>query len=140
MSLLSHAESEMRLAWPDAEPMQDMVKANVLELLKVFAEQGHSGMSAPYVLGVFEKLANFEPLTPLTGADAEWMDVGGGTFQNIRCGTVFKEEKDGEAYWIEGRIFRDADGCCFINRDSRVTVVFPWTKPEPEIVDIPAEK
>ena len=136
MSLLSYAEREMQLAWPDAEPMQDMVKANVLELLKAFADQGHSGMSAPYVIGVFEKLAKFEPLTPLTGEDAEWMEVGEGIFQNIRYGSVFKEGKDGEAYWIDGRIFRDADGCCYTNKDSRVPVAFPWVKPEPEIVDI----
>lgn len=136
MSLLSHAEREMQLAWPDAEPMQDMVKANVLELLKAFEDQGHSGMSAPYVIDVFEKLAKFEPLTPLTGEDAEWMEVGEGIFQNIRCGAVFKEGKDGEAYWIDGRIFRDTDGCCYTNKDSRVPVAFPWVKPEPEIVDI----
>ena len=136
MSLLSYAEREMQLAWPDAEPMQDMVKANVLELLKAFADQGHSGMSAPYVIGVFEKLAKFEPLTPLTGEDAEWMEVGEGIFQNIRYGSVFKEGKDGEAYWIDGRIFRDADGYCYTNKDSRVPVAFPWVKPEPEIVDI----
>ena len=136
MSLLSHAEREMQLAWPDAEPMQDMVKANVLALIKAFADQGHSGMSAPYVIGVFEKLAKFEPLTPLTGEDAEWMEVGEGIFQNIRYGAVFKEGKDGEAYWIDGRIFRDADGYCYKNKDSRVPVAFPWVKPKPEIVDI----
>jgi hypothetical protein len=136
MSLISHAEKEMQLAWPDAEPMQDMIKANVLELLKVFADQGHSGMSAPYVLGVFEKLARFKPLTPLTGEDSEWMEVGDGVFQNIRCGEVFKEGKDGEAYWIGGKIFRQPSGCCYTGKDSRVPIVFPWAKTEPEIIDV----
>lgn len=136
MSLISHAEREMQLAWPDADPMQDIVKANVLELIKAFEDQGHSGMSASYVIGVFETLVKFEPLTPLTGEDAEWMEVGGGIFQNIRCGAVFKKGKDGEAYWTDGRIFRDADGYCYTNKDSRVPVAFPWVKPEPEIVDI----
>ena len=139
MSLRSHAEKEMALAWPEKEEMQDMVKANVLELLEVFSNQGHSGSSAPYVLWVFSKLANFEPLTPLTGDESEWMEVGDNTFQNVRCGEVFKTGKDGEACWINGKVFREPDGCTYTSRDSRVPVVFPWTKPEPEIVDVPAE-
>ena len=139
MSLISHAEKEMQLAWPDAEPMQDMVKANVLELLKVFTEQGHSGMSAPYVLGVFTKLARFEPLSPLTGEASEWTEASKGIFQNNRCSEVFKNGKDGEPYWISGKLFREPNGCCYTNKDSRVSVVFPWAKPEPEIIDILAE-
>lgn len=139
MSLLSYAEKEMKLAWPEDEPMQDMVKEDVLELLKVFAAQGHSGMSAPYVLSVFNTLVRFEPLSPLTGEDSEWTEVGEDTFQNNRCSEVFKEGKDGEAYWINGKIFRDKSGCTYTNKNSRVPVVFPWTRPEPEIVDVPAE-
>jgi hypothetical protein len=118
--------------------MQQMVCENVLELLTVFAAQGHSGSSAPYVLGVFETLAKFNPIAPLTGADTEWNDVsemsGRKTYQNNRDSEVFKDD-DG-AYWIRGKIFRDKGGCTFTSRDSRVPVVFPWTKPKPEIVDV----
>ena len=78
---------------------------SVLELLGVFSKQGHSGMSASYCLGLFNKLANQEPLTPLTGEDSEWNDVTQhGTepsYQNNRCSHVFKDS-DGRAYDIDG--------------------------------------
>ena len=62
MSLIAHAKKEMERMWPEPDVMQDMVKANVLELLKVFEKQGHSGSSAPYVLGLFRQLASHKPL------------------------------------------------------------------------------
>lgn len=110
------------------------IQENVIELLRVFSEQGHSGSSAPYCIRMFEKLANFEPLVPLTGADDEWNEVSGGVWQNNRCSHVFKEA-DGRAYDMDGRIFRQPDGCCFTNRDSRVYITFPYT-PTREYVDV----
>ena len=136
MSLLKHVENEMALAWPESDEMQDTVKENLRELLSVFAAQEHSGFSALYVLAAFEKLARFEPLTPLTGEDHEWVEVGDNVFQNARCGEVFREGANGEAYWINGRVFREPNGCTYTGRDSRVPVAFPWLKPEPEIVDV----
>lgn len=138
MRLIAHAMKEMELAWPESEEMQGMVKANVLELMEVFANQGHSGSSAPYVLNVFHKLAMFETISPLTGEDSEWNLCGGGVYQNNRCGEVFKDGAKGEAYWISGRIFRDPDGHTYTNRDSHVPVSFPWTQPEREIVNVDA--
>ena len=140
MGLITHAEKEMELAWPKSNEMQDAVKKDVLQLIEVFAKQGHSGMSAPYVLGVFTKLARFEPLSPLTGADDEWTEASEGIFQNNRCGEVFKCGKNGEAYWINGKIFREPNGCTYTSKESCVPVTFPWVKPEPEIVDVPTEE
>ena len=34
-----------------------------------------------------------KPLSPLTGGPDEWVDHGGGVFQNRRCGTVFKDPR-----------------------------------------------
>jgi hypothetical protein len=84
-------------------------------------------------ISLFEKVARFEPLTPLTGDDDEWMEVGDGMFQNIRCSHVFKN-KDG-AYDIDGRIFREPNGSCYTNGKSRVPVTFPYT-PSREYVDV----
>lgn len=136
MSLVNHAINEMNIAWPESEPMQDAVKENILELIKVFSEQGHSGMSAPYVLEHFNKLARFEPIKPLTGEDDEWVECSDGVFQNIRCSEVFKNGKDGQAYWINGNIFRNQDGVTFTSDKSSVAVTFPWVRPEPNIVDV----
>ena len=140
MGLITHAEKEMALAWPEKDEMQDMVKKDVLQLIEVFARQGHSGMSAPYVLNVFQRLARFEPLSPLTGEDSEWTETSDGIFQNNRCSEVFKNGKDGEAYWINGKLFREPNGCTYTNKDSNVPVTFPWVKPEPEVIDVPAGK
>lgn len=108
----------------------------VMKLMKVFAEEGHSGFSAGMAISIFERLARFEPLTPLTGEDDEWMEVGPGEFQNKRCSHVFKSEERG-AYDIDGKIFREPSGVCFTSSDSRVPVTFPYA-PKREYVDVPA--
>ena len=136
MNLIAHAKKEMERMWPEPDDMQDMVKANVLELLEVFSNQGHSGSSAPYVLGLFQRLADFKPLGQLTGEDDEWMEVSPNTYQNIRCCSVFKKGKNGTAYWLDGNIFRDQNGCTFTNGYSRVKVEFPWTMPESKVIDV----
>ena len=136
MSIVDFAKEEMNLAWPESDEMQDMVKENVLELMSVFQKQGHSGFSAPYVLNIFNKLAMYKPIAPLTGEDSEWTDVGNDMYQNNRCTTVFKDGKDGDAYWLDGNIFRDKDGCTFTNEYSHVKVVFPWVMPESKIIDV----
>ena len=136
MSLITHAKKEMERMWPEPDDMQDMVKANVLELLEVFGNQGHSGSSAPYVLGLFQQLADFKPLGQLTGEDDEWMEVGPNTYQNIRCSSVFKKGKFGQAYWLDGVIFRDQNGRTFTNGYSRTPVQFPYTMKKPTVIDI----
>lgn len=107
----------------------------VMKMIKTFSEEGHSGMSAGIAISAFEKVARFEPLTPLTGSDDEWNEVGPGVWQNRRCSHVFKDESG--TYDSEGRIFREPDGHCFLNRDSRVPVTFPYV-PKREYVDVPA--
>ncbi len=52
-----------------------MIGKAVLELMKVFASQGHSGMSAAYVRDLFNKLSNFKTLSPITSDPDEWTNV-----------------------------------------------------------------
>jgi hypothetical protein len=139
-----HAMREFVAAgWTDAngtwtDEMQEMICGHVFKLLEVFADEGHSGSSAPYAISLFEKLAKFEPITPLTGEDWEWTDVGEQSgrplWQNKRCGHVFKD-KDG-AYDIDGIVFyewhEDKETgekykSHFTSRESRVPVTFPYT-------------
>jgi hypothetical protein len=132
-NLLNHAIREFKaLGYTPPDEDQDdgpdlWIQQNVLELIKVFSEQGHSGSSAPYCVRMFAKLAMFEPLSPLTGEDWEWVEVAKDIFQNVRASRVFKDGKDGPAYNIYGRIFRDPDGSCWTNSESRVFVTFPYT-------------
>ena len=135
-NLVNHAKAELERAklFGDGDFYGGMMGDAVMKLINVFADEGHSGMSASLAVNIFEKLARFEPLTPLTGDDDEWVEVGPGVFQNKRCSHVFKE--NGQAYDIDGRIFREPDGCCFTSKDSRVDVTFPYT-PKREYVDVP---
>jgi hypothetical protein len=96
-NLVSHAESELKLAGYNPRDKEDgpnkWMAQNVLELMRVFAKQGHSGTSAPYCVSLFKKLARYEPLGPLTGEDNEWVEVAQELWQNKRCSHVFKEAR-----------------------------------------------
>ncbi len=130
---VSHARREFDiLGWPADCEMQTIACKNVEDLLYVFASQGHSGMSAGYVLGLFNKLAQFKPISPLTGADSEWHEIGDNEYQNIRCSRVFK--KNDQAYDIEGKVFNDGTGG-YTSHDSHVNVEFPYI-PHTEYIDV----
>ena len=154
MKTLDHALMEFRAAgWVDEngnwkEEYQQLICEGVLKLLLVFADEGHSGTSAPYAINLFKKLAMFEPIVPLTGEDWEWSDVrhnGDGSihYQNKRCSHVFKEG-DGQAYDIDGKVFwewcerslsEDEEGypgidtfkSYYTGYESRTPVTFPYT-------------
>lgn len=138
MSYKEHAMREFEMVgWlKKKDYLQRMAMDNILELLEVFSDQGHSGFSAGYVISAFEKLVKFQPLGPLTGDDIEWVKISGDVFQNKRDGEVFKDAKNGEAYWIMGIIFEDKNGSRYTNKDSRVSVKFPWVRPERKIVKV----
>ena len=144
-NLIEHAKREFRVMGYiplDKEQEEDpnkWIQENVLQLIEVFSEQGHSGSSAPYCIEFFRKLALFKPLCPLTGEDSEWNEVSNNIYQNNRCSHVFKDGKDGTAYDIDGRVFREPDGCCYTNFDSRVFIKFPYT-PKREYVDVDKEE
>lgn len=137
-NLIKHAEHELKLLRGD-EPceMQDAIDCNILDMVRIFSEEGHSGFSASYTVNLLEKLLRFEPITPLTGEDNEWCDLDYGpemAAQNKRCSHVFKRA-DGTAYDSEGRIFRYPDGSCVTRHGSIVDIVFPYT-PKREYADI----
>lgn len=159
-NLLSHARAEFRAAgWMDdkgtyIDGMQGDICEHVLDLLRVFSDEGHSGRTAPYTVNLFKKLAMFEPIVPLTGEDWEWNEVSNGVFQNKRCSRVFKQANwfNGQAYDIEGKVFyewverpldEDEEGypgtrrykSSYTSKESCVPIVFPYT-PKTEYVDV----
>lgn len=70
-----------------------MLGEAALEIIEMFDNQGHSGMSASLVTQIVEKLMRFQPLTPLTYEPDEWNDVsditGRPMWQNKRKSTTF---------------------------------------------------
>lgn len=134
-NLVEHAKTELALLRSgEPDEMQDMIERDILQIVEIFERQEHSGSSGSYALGILKQVLDFEPITPLTGADDEWNEVGEGRWQNRRCSHVFKDASG--AYDIRGRIFREPDGACFTSRDSRVAVAFPY-RPKSEYVDVP---
>lgn len=104
MSLIEHAKRELEYSGLGDE-YGGMTGNAVLELMEVFSNQGHSGFSAHQVRGIFNELAQFKPLGPLTSNPDEWMhiedDVAGDaiTWQNRRRPDAFSKD-GGKTYYL----------------------------------------
>lgn len=144
-NLLDYAKNEFKLAgWLNEDgsyidPIQSLVCTNTLSLLRTFSKACHSGTSAQYSIELFTHLAQFKPLTPLTGEDSEWMLVGEELphqYQNKRLSSVFKNLSTGEVFDVTGIVFyrwgTQGDGTqrkiYFTNSSSSIPVKFPYTQ------------
>lgn len=148
-NLINHAKRELlKLGYKLIEECDDdpdkWIQENVLELLEVFSKQGHSGFSAPYVINLFKKLANFEPVTPIMCTDDEWNEVGNNQYQNNRCSAVFKNSTNGKPYYLDAIVWRNQNGNTFTGRvfnskreriKSSQTIKIPFT-PKTFYVDV----
>lgn len=146
-------ESKNRADYTDDNP-NIWIQENVLELLEVFASQGHSGSSAPYCISYFKNLAGFKLLVPLTGNNDEWYEYIDGSYQNKRLSSVFKhpDRFNGQAYDINGKIFwewseRDLyedeegypgkikDKAYYTCSESAIPIEFPYMPPDKPIYE-----
>ena len=137
-NIVSYANEELKRAGFDA-PDADyggMLYDAVMRSVRLFSIEGHSGFSAGYAMNLTSQCCKFRPLSPLTGDDDEWIEIADGEYQNRRMSSIFKDGKDGEAYWIDGKVFQEPSGATFTSFDSRVPVKFPWSWREPEIVKV----
>lgn len=104
-NLVKHAEYELKLAglFDKDSDYDGMLGEAVLELVKVFAKQGHSGFSAHQTLSMFNEVANFKNLTPIGKSKDEWMNISDMSdsemWQNKRRGTTFS--RDGGKTWYD---------------------------------------
>ena len=134
-NLVGHAQRELARGLADPEEGFDRwIAEGTIQLIRLFSTHGHSGGSAPWARKTFDTLANFQPIGPLTGEDSEWNEIGAGEYQNNRFSQVFK--KGGEAYDIQGKVFREPNGATYTSQDSHVAVAFPYT-PVIEYVEVP---
>lgn len=146
---ITHARNEYKAAgWLNddgsfKDDMQQKICEHIEALLEIFSSEGHSGSTAPYTIQLFEKLARFDPICPLTGEDWEWVDVakesGYTLYQNKRCGAVFKGDPsrfNGNAYFLDAVVFWDwaVDSetgqqwkSYYTSRDSMREITFPYT-------------
>lgn len=145
--MVDWAKKELDRLNKDGDEMQELINNDILEIVQVFASQGHSGFSASYALSIIKKLLDWKPITPLTGEEDEWNDVpewdkGDNTQQNKRCSAVFRKNFDNAtSYYLYGKVFSDNGGkSWFTNLNSFVPVTFPYTVPEkPEYIILEGE-
>lgn len=119
-NLTEHAQRELEILLKSSKNVflvRDFIP-EILALIEKFGESGQSGASAPYtanaIINTLEKLLMFEPLSPLTGEDSEWREVGGFdsiSYQNIRDSSLFKNS-DGCSY-VNAVIFHEENGMSF---------------------------
>lgn len=120
MSIIEQARSEMDRTNFDADD-----KRVVIEIMTKFFGQWDSGGAVSVMAPVLQRLLAGKPLSPLTGADDEWSEVGehdgAPVLQNLRCGTVFKQKRNGqvEAYNLD--------------EPGRPTITFPYMPQEDRI-------
>lgn len=142
LDLLSgRVDKETGLLNTDHEPeeMQEWIELDVLEVIDLIAQQGHSGFSHGYMLSLLIPLLKDLPITPLTGKDWEW-GTGAGDDQNNRCSKVFRR-KDRTAYNIDGYAFSDNGGkTWYRNKNSWKDITFPCKSKDLETVYICKEE
>jgi hypothetical protein len=75
--LVDHAKAELTRAglFKKDSDYNGMLGEAVMELMELFANQGHSGFSAGMVTELFNLLSTYQPLTELTNDPNEWMLV-----------------------------------------------------------------
>jgi len=101
MSLVKHAKRELELAglFDKDSDYGGMLGKSIMQLVRVFAKQGHSGFSAGRTLSIFNKVASFRNLMPITPDPKYWMEVGDSMWQNTRSSSLFS--KDGGKTWYD---------------------------------------
>lgn len=99
-NVVQYALNEFRIAgYLEGDEMNALMAKQVIELLSVFSNHGHSGFSAPYAVSLFSKLANWEIISPLTFEADEWtqkynfIDDDKEYYQNKRNGSIFRSVK-----------------------------------------------
>lgn len=105
MSLVEHAERELRAAglFDEDSDYDGMLGPAALDIVRVFADQGHSGFSAALTTDIVTRLMRYEALTPITDDPDEWMhiadDVAGqpNLWQSTRQPDLFSH--DGGRSW-----------------------------------------
>ena len=128
--LVDHAKRELMLAGMFDKEVDESEAAGswnilcaeaVVELMELFARQGHSGMSASMTQELFNRLSKVEALTELTDNPDEWNDISemqGGKpgWQSQRNPSAFSEDNGKTYYDLNDACFKftdEEDGCVY---------------------------
>ena len=82
----------------------DLCASAALDLVKVFAKQNHSGMSAQFTFQLFKALVNWEALTELTDNKEDWEDI------SKSCGEpMWQSKRDCSCFSPDLKYYYDID-------------------------------
>lgn len=132
----SHLESEMRYAGllSGNDPDADVIVLS----LRSLAAGGPS--ASDKAIELFERIAEFKPLSPLLGTDDEWIRIPEAPvnfWQNRRCFTVFKTDE--RTYDVDaGPLYRLPNGDIAVDPTDIVDITFPYMPgaAERQVIDV----
>lgn len=103
MNLTDYATNELELAGllDNDSDYGGMLGRAVLEIVDTFSKQGHSGSSALAAIDLVSKLLQYQPLTPLTYEDHEWMKHDEKTWQHRRKFSIFSDDQGDSWYDLD---------------------------------------
>lgn len=113
-NLLKHARAELiRAGLLDSDSdYEGFVGATVLRMIEAFSWYGHSGGSAEMTLEVFDRLARYKTLAPISDNPEEWMRINPdeeqeGVWQSRRQGSIFSNDGGKTYYDLDERMSGD---------------------------------
>ena len=119
-NLEEHAKYELERAglFDKDSDYGGMLGESTMKLIKCFAEERHSGMSASMQIEIFVRLARFKNLSPITNSPDEWIEISESPdplFQNKRDGSLFSTDGGKTGYSVndekrEIKTFQSAKG------------------------------
>lgn len=111
MNLKNYAKTELEKAglFDQDSVYNGKIGDAVYKLIELFSSQGHSNMSGQITLSIFNKVVNWEPLSPITGEKDEWMETDFSILQNKRLLSLF-EKTVGKPYYTQAIVWREKVG------------------------------
>lgn len=129
--LTRHAETELRKAglFDKDGDYDGMIGPAIMNMIYVFGMEGHSGYSAGMTIDIFNRLARYRTLTPITSDPGEWTDVSSAfgnkpEWQNKRDSRYFSH--DGGETWY------NYEDCSYIYELPSGTRIVAAAKPTEE--------
>lgn len=103
MNLQEFAKRELKIAglFDKDSDYGGMLGNNVMDLIKVFAKQGHSGMSASMCSELFYHLSRYKNITPITFNPEDWFQCADGAWQSKRNPSIFSKDRGKTWYDID---------------------------------------
>lgn len=96
-NLVAHALRELDRIGETSHEAPSM-RDCVVEIVRKFSEQGHSGFSAAWLSAVLDKLLRFQPLAPITDNPEDWFEPADSLWQCVRDPECFSED-GGKTYY-----------------------------------------